>query len=151
MKKDEPIAVEAKKEKVLYEVPLFQYGDKVIIELPEDVEFPNEDSDAQAASFYEGVVGTVVDVYSWCEDTWGPRYAIKLDDNKGCRYSDENYKVIDLKEKYLRDVDEDEVLTPWVTDDFIWDNLRATAFEELFSDDPLKRRMAKYILNLLDK
>lgn len=151
MKKDEPIAVEAKDAKILYEVPLFQYGDRVIIELPEDVEFPNEDSDALAASFFEGEVGTVVDIYSWSEDAWEPRYTIKLDDNKGCRYSDEANKFVDLREKYIRDVDEDEVLTPWVTDDFIWDNLRATAFEELLSDDPLKRRMAKYILNLLDK
>lgn len=105
----EPVA-EPKEEKKMYIIPEFEYWDRVIIEPGIDVYEveESEDSYLQSAVFYNGCVGTVVDIWQYKTDD-SPVYTVKLDLNLGSEYDDKT-KYVSMSEAYLeyRDCDDDD-------------------------------------------
>lgn len=131
-----------------YNIPEFEYWDRVMIMTSE--KFPTTNSDAVAASFFEWETWTVIDV--WVYDN-NINYCVLLDCNLWTKRSDESDKRV-----WIRECDLLEEEDPFEDDEeeceVDIDKCIKEAAEETIADKETSEEskiIARYILNLINK
>lgn len=134
-----------------YNIPEFEYWDRVMIMTSE--KFPTTNSDAVAASFFEWETWTVIDV--WVYDN-SINYCVLLDCNLWTKRSDEIDKRVWIRECDL--IDEEEGMCSYEDDEGEFevdiDKCIKEAAEETIADKEASEEskiVARYILNLINK
>lgn len=134
-----------------YNIPDFEYWDRVVIMTFED--FPTTNYDAVTASFFEWEHWTVIDVSIYDNNI---NYCVLLDCNLWTKRSDENDKIIWIRECDL--IDEEEYGYPYEDDEeeceVDIDKCIKEAAEETIADKETSEEskiIARYILNLINK
>lgn len=131
-----------------YNIPEFEYWDRVIIMTSE--KFPTENRDAVTASFFEWETWTVIDVLVYDNNI---NYCVLLDCNLWTKRSDENDKKVWIRECDLID-EEDSFEYNDEECEVDIDKCIKEAAEELIADKETSEEskiLARYILNLINK